>query len=505
MLATFKADEAGYEAFSRYLAASGEAPIYFVVDVIEEDFRDEKVPHVRAFERKGLMERRLSQFFRLTPYRCARIQGREEWGRRDDEVLLSGLTQKERLSPWIELVLAARAPLAGITSAALLSESMANRMLGKGLAHVLLISHHQHSGLRQTYLRKGHVKFSRLTPFVPAPARTADPIGEALIEECRRTRQYLERQRYISHDEPLDIHVYAEPEDLERFRPVDSRASLLRIQVHDAAAEARAWGIKTSSTALGAFSHCLVYTGRSSRLPNHYAPPSMLRYQRIRQLRLGMILSSALVGCVTCFMCFGLVLEGFQNAKRHESLRNEARVLMESYRELRHHFPETPVPSELMQETVDTIEALRLLGSPSDLAPEFSRVLEEFPEVRVQKFAWETKIITPNVEASRTGKTPRSVPGRSETPPPSELLASMIEGRAHPTVLVAGMIHPFSGRRAEHDRLRRFVAAIDAIPGVGASLLQLPFETRSDAGIKTKLGKETPENLFLLEIKRIVK
>jgi hypothetical protein len=313
----FKADEEGYEAFARYLESPPHAPLYIVADLNEEDFRDEKVPHVRGSDRKALLDRRLTQFFHATPYRYAGMQGRENSGRRDDRVLLSALTQNERLDPWVKRILAGKAPLAGISSSPLLTEFLAARMLQKSWPHLLLVSHQKHSGLRQTYLRNGYLKLSRLTPFVQAPEPgLTDPLPDVLVEECRRTRQYLERQRHIGYDEALDVHVCAEPEDFVRFAHADGGSPSLRIHVHDMDAVARSFGVEATEADHGVFSSFLVQVRRSPWLPNHYAPTSILRYQRIRQLRLGIVFLAFVVIFASCWGSFPLVLSAFNSSSQ---------------------------------------------------------------------------------------------------------------------------------------------------------------------------------------------
>lgn len=501
VVSLFKGDEEGYEAFSRYLDTPPHAPIYIVADLNEEDFRHEKVPHVRGADRKALLDRRLAQFFHSTPYRFAAMQGRESSGRRDDRVLLSALTHDERLEPWIQRILAVKAPLAGISSSPLLSEFLAVRMFQESGPHLLLVSHQRHSGLRQTYLRKGYLKLSRLTPFVQAPdPGLTDPLPEVLVEECRRTRQYLERQRHIGYDEILDVHVCAEPEDCGRLAHVDGTSPPLRIHVHDMDALARSFGVEAADSDPGVFSSFLVQVRRSPWLPNHYAPASMLRYQHIRQLRLGIMFLAFVVLLLSCWASFPLVLSGLNNFSRQQSLRKDVLVLTNTYQGLRRNFPEVPVSAEVMRDTVDTVNRLRLLPSPLGTAIHISRILDQFPEVRVHRFAWETRIKTAGEENPLIRKTPGALISETEPPHQAELLAAMIEGNTQVVILIAGNIYPFEGQRAAHHSLNRFAAALETIPGIRASLIEVPLEIRSDATTKTRLGAEGNENAFLLRI-----
>ena len=49
----FTDDEAGIARFDAYLAAHPDTPSRLLVDVVEEEFREDRVPHVRANKRRG--------------------------------------------------------------------------------------------------------------------------------------------------------------------------------------------------------------------------------------------------------------------------------------------------------------------------------------------------------------------------------------------------------------------------------------------------------------------
>ena len=82
----FSADDAGLALFERCLRELPPAPVAVLVDVVEEAYRQETVPHVGASDRRAVLERKYARLFRGTPYHHALRQGRETEGRRDDRV-----------------------------------------------------------------------------------------------------------------------------------------------------------------------------------------------------------------------------------------------------------------------------------------------------------------------------------------------------------------------------------------------------------------------------------
>ena len=111
----FSADAGGRAQFSALLQ-SNHSPVYLLVDLIEEDFRYETVPHLRGSDRTALLQRKFDQYYRSTPFRKALLQIRQQEGRRDDEMLFTALTNPALIQPWLEILHKNCAPLAGIYS-----------------------------------------------------------------------------------------------------------------------------------------------------------------------------------------------------------------------------------------------------------------------------------------------------------------------------------------------------------------------------------------------------
>ena len=64
----FSDNAEGREQFSEYLKQH-RAPAYLLTDMIEEDFRQETVPHLTGANHQALVQRKFDQFYRNTPFR----------------------------------------------------------------------------------------------------------------------------------------------------------------------------------------------------------------------------------------------------------------------------------------------------------------------------------------------------------------------------------------------------------------------------------------------------
>src|SRR5450631_1569741 len=141
----FNNDANGRDQFSGYLKLHRN-PAYLLVDVIEEDFRQETVPHLVGKNRRDLIGRKFEQYYRNTLFRQAKVLRRQEDGRRDDEMLFSALTNPQRISPWLDTLLTNSIPLIGIHSLPNISLPLLKNIDSE---HVLLVSWEKHAGLRQ--------------------------------------------------------------------------------------------------------------------------------------------------------------------------------------------------------------------------------------------------------------------------------------------------------------------------------------------------------------------
>ena len=197
---SFANDEAGHQAFSKFLQQYPEAPVHLIVDAAEESYRLESLPHTTGHAQRALVARKLNQYCRGLNYRTAHFIDRDQDKRRDDNFLFAALNNDDFLKNWVAVIQAAKAPLVGIYLLSMLSQVLA-RQLQLMAPHILLCEKLS-SGLRQTYLHHGQLYLSRLISNVPT---NADQLEYFYLEETEKTWRYLMSQRFISHETPLKL------------------------------------------------------------------------------------------------------------------------------------------------------------------------------------------------------------------------------------------------------------------------------------------------------------
>ena len=479
----FEADEGGRAEFARYLERFPDDVTHVVADVVEEEFREETVPHVLAWERRALLRSRAARAFPGARYLHATRLGREPDGRRDDRVRFSAITRPETLALWLAPMEERGVPLAGIHSPAMLTAAML-KAVGAVDDHVLVVSLQSGGGLRQTCFRRGKLRFSRLAAL---PRPTAHGHESHVVAEIERTRRYLGNLRSGASGDRLDVHVLSHGEPLEALRRELARDAgrdggggsgggdaPARWDVVDLATVARRLGLRRWDGEVSA-DRLFVHLLASRPPPNHYATPDQIRRHSV--LRIGLVLkaASAAIAAGACLFGGAVALEGAAASGHSRALALHAALYERRYRAAQAALPPAPAEPAELERVVSAVYALRRgRADLVDLLARLSHTLADFPRVRIERLAW------------RTSDDPE-VPVGVQSDDRTEARPAVVEPRPDPGPLFqaarfGARIEPFDGNyRGAIDTIRRFADALAAHPGVEhVRILSLPLELGSE-------------------------
>lgn len=381
----FSMDAAGLAAFGNYLRLAPGNPLQVLVDVVEEEYRQDTVPHVFGTDRSAILARRFARLFRGTPYCQAIHLGREQEGRRDDQVLLTALTRPEALAGWIARITECQVPLAGIYSLPLLSAALIPR-LGANAHNVLLISVQQASGLRQTFFRDGYLRISRLAP---VPRAGALPYADFVLAELAKLKRYLNSLALASREGPLAIYLISHGPLLNELEQQCRNTEHERYYLVDTAGLAAQLGLPASA---GSAASDTLFAQLLLTAPPRvqYAQKEETRFHRLFRLRNATLVASLLM----VLGAAGLSALRFFEAV---SLRQEAREAAQKtafYTErtalARQALPETPVDATAIRTAVAAVGTLRALqASPVPSLALLGNALAEHPAIMLEKISWQ--------------------------------------------------------------------------------------------------------------------
>ena len=474
---SFDGEESGVAEFSLYLHRFPDAATCIIADVVEEEFREETIPHVPAWERRALLRARADRAFREAPHVHFTMLGRERRGRRDDRVLFSAITRPAVLAPWLAPMARCGVPLAGIWSPALLTGRLL-KAIGATSENVLIVSLQSGGGLRQTWFRRRRLRLSRL-------AVTTDPsdghIGAYIRAEIEHTRRYLDTLPETEDTNSVEVHVLGHGAMLDELRREQRRAtggdSGTGCTLVDLAGVARRLGLRSwggEATADRLFVHALV-----ERPPaGDYARPEETRVFITARARARLNSAAAALVAGGCVVAGATAFEGAIERGQARSLGLQATVYESRYRAAQAALPHAPAAAGDLDRAVVAANLLReRRADPVELLAMVGHALAEFPQVRVERIAW------------RTSRDPRSFDGAGESrfadgehEPADPGRAGQVQhghGRdLFQLALISARIEPFEGDyRAAIDTVYRLVDTLAVPAGVEhVRILDLPLD-----------------------------
>jgi hypothetical protein len=491
----FDGNDEGRAYFERYLNESQKSPIYILTDFFEEEYRQDTIPHVFGPDRKAILERKKGRLFRDTPYFYSRVIGREEEGRRDDRVLLTAITNPKLVTPWVNLIDACKVPLAGIYSLPLFSESIIKRIEDPE-DHMLLVSLQSVSGLRQTFFYKKQFRISRL---VQMPRYGTEPYGPHIQEEVEKIRRYLNSLRLTTLDEPLQICFLMSAELLEELKGELSDSVSIRYDFYDINKMLQSAGSKqTVSTPFSDkfYAHQIL----QSRPSNFYASAKEKRYFTMRNLRYGMLVTSALLLLSSAVWSGFNLMGGLSYKQRSISAQNKAEFYNVRYQLARERLPQTPVDPEDLKVAVELANKLeQYKTTPLDMIKVISTATDAYPAIKLDNFQWVASI-DPNINLGVKRTTP--VQANRTNIGHSRVSTANTGYDYYQIALINGHLDPFDGDYREAiDQINKFVDTLrsrDSIHDV--SIVSLPLDVSSDASLQGSTNTASKEANFAVRI-----
>ncbi len=498
---SFDVDEAGQSAFAVYLKRWAALRVYLLVDLIEEDFRLDTIPHVRGGDRRALLNRKLTQIYRATLYRHALVQGRETTGRRDDRVLYTSVTNSELLSPWLNAIDAARAPLVGIYSAPLMSPRLLKH-IGVTAKHVLLVTLHQGDHLRQNYIQSGQIKFSRMTPL---PAQASANLMQVISEEVRKAWHYLESLRFFEAGEELQVCVIADPPELGNTASFDQSGMLY--QFFDIGQVAKSVGVKRPLNSSNADWIFLTLLSRSAR-HNHFAQPNEMRRAfiwRLKQIAIatgvGALLASASLGSAN-------FVDGKLTATQVKQIQEETARIENERQIIMRGLPTTHVAPDVMSNFVS------FYNQTVKDAPDFTRavvglshVWSRFPNAQLSDLSW-TLTKDPNRFSLSNTAMGMDIPAQSQQgsvdqPNVPKDIDLAVTGQNYQVLALVARLEPFDQNyRKALQQIDSMVQAIQADLGAKVTVLVQPLNPSAKVGLRgsAKAVQEKSDARFAFKI-----
>jgi len=393
----FADDEPGQRAFVDFLRTLKRVPIFIVADSLDEDFRFETLPRAGGRDQVELIQRKLRQAYRTTPYCSATLLNRDS--DREDRYLFAALTDPEVLEPWLNLVMARKLPVVGVYLAPLALESLV-QSIGMAERNTLVVAQHA-AGLRQTFFKNGRFRVSRLTlarPFATAPSAVN------YDEEVRNTRGYLDALNITHVNEPVTVLILDQDDSLaDLASALTTRSAGLQVVRLNSEQLAKRLGVTAALLHSHRDTLPLQLLGNTRRGIN-LAPRAVTSgYNRMRAARMLYSASAALVTVSLVWAGINLVRTNALN----EDAQNAALMTRGEdarYREITRNFPVTPASAGQLRELAEAAGHVRQAYRPPDLVYQvLGQALDPSATVLIKSLVWRQ---APGTSAAQSGPAP---------------------------------------------------------------------------------------------------
>ncbi|MFT5504146.1 MAG: hypothetical protein ACI845_002022 [Gammaproteobacteria bacterium] len=381
----FEPDDQGLDLFTAYLKSFKNEPIRLLVDLIEEEFRQIKIPLLRWSDRKAILKRNYIKYFRNSEYRFAISQSVEKKGRKEEKLLLIGLTNQFLLEPWLKIIEDTKTPLSGILSLPLVSESYVTSLETESRV-LILVSQQVPSNLRQSVFIDGKLILSRLVPI--ASFYQGDYTSD-VFRDIESTQRYLISQRIVERSERVEVHILTNKRHLDKLTVRGNNDQFFDFQIHEINDVLEKQKIEIFDEQ--DFSSGLYCFTASKKLSvNHYAQVKERRYFQLYKANL--ILKAASIAFLT--ISIGLAIISGGKGLLYGNTIAETDLIEQKYHAKYNQLSETMVDSSTstlaMKNIVQTVEEInqKYLHNPEELMSLVSQNVSLFPDIRVKRIEW---------------------------------------------------------------------------------------------------------------------
>lgn len=468
-----------------YLKANPKSIFTILANVADEGFQVETIPFLRGADRRAVIARKLGQQFFNAILTTSSSLGNEQSRRKNERVLLAALTGNETFSPWLQALASTEAALAGIYSLPLL-QPLLIRKLDIADERCLLLTV-QDQSIRQSYLEKGQLQFSRLSALQDA---SAGSMARAFASEARKLQQYLISQRLLGRQQPITAYllVHASAREAVTSHCVDRDNLSFAILDIDQCTQRCRFRTPPPDTRCELLFLQLLATDRP---PSQFASDSLLHAYHLRLVR-SLLHGAAANVLLACLLYAGNDwYQAKQLDEEVEALNRETVLAQQRYDEILRNFPPIPTTSDNLRLLINRyLELAKGSRSPDILWREISQALQADPSVELDGIDWRMA-------------APTSADAVAGEPQTSE--ASVADGEL---AIVRGTLRvgPNSNRRQVLAAFNRLLAALQRNPSLTVEVLQQPFDIESG---KLVQGGDTSADegrlpSFTLRIRRAV-
>lgn len=487
----FKNHEEGLKEFELYLTASQAISSQVLVELLEEDFQRDKIPHVFGSDRQALIQRQITRHYRDNKHTHAHIIGRDSAGRRDDEVLLTSISNPEPVDIWMEIFDKHNVPITGIWSLPLLSEELIKKISQKH-ENILLVSRQMRSTLRESCFRGDRLLLSRQVK-LDQGVRVKNIPAAYVSDGVEQIHKYLSNQRIIPFGSKLDVYCLIPENVLTDARESYQDSNILGYHFITIESLFKQFGI-TSDHGHQADVLFAFLCSRKASSSDHYHPGGEKNAYYTHLFEKAIFYTSTIGSLVLLTVAAFLVVNGLEKRQDMQVIQASTERLQRTYNETYIDYEAQIEGADLVRETFFFSERIKNESrvSPEDFLIPLGEVLgrSQFSLINLTSLVWE-KFHGNELETLRKDVWRKTTPNLTEYSEYPYNEAEMDD--KIPVVTLGGtMRHDDLPYRETVKVMQDFVKALQNMPEVkNLFVSKTPVDIRVDSQFSDQSGTDT--------------
>ena len=492
---SFEPTNEGMATFRNYLSQTENIASMFLVDVIEEDFRNEKIPHVSSRDRNAVIRRLIDRYYRSSQDYCySEVIGREKTGRKDDVVLLGAMTNPQLIQPWLSVIDECEVPLSGIWTLPIISKKLLKTIKATS-GCVLLVSQQVNSNVRQTFFRDGKLISSRQS-IINQDIDDISNIGELAEPEVNRTIEFLRAQHLVARDEVIDLHILGSEEQIDSLKRSFVPNDYQTVTIHLISELQDKLGLKNVG---GKFSDILFAWLCSNQVSafSHYGEKQIFNRYKNKVIAMALYAASMFVVVTTVLMTESNISDALEYEKSVTLLKQEEDNYKSLYSKKFKDFEDVFQNAGIMNSAVQLAEQIKINSTTSPLGflIKLSEMLsqESSGELHIDKIEWQAVTLNQRSAKVENANFTANVPVK------------------HSAIVTGRIDEPEHNYRESINHIERIINYLKANPNIeDVVAIEMPVDLRSESKFSTESGvdinlKGTKESSGIFSLKVTMK
>lgn len=469
--------------FTKYIKTHRDCNWHFVIDTVEEDYVIESIPLLWGNDRRLVLQRKIAQRYRNNSFTLFTKISNSNGARREEQVLLSALTNTQHFQSWLTALAQQKARMVGIYSVSFSTPWILNRLKGDTSSAIIVSGNS--AGLRQSFVLGNRLRFSRLGKIDSLPPAE---LAQTYMTETRRLHQYLIAMQIMPRHEKNTVVLMIVPDNLTDFiRARCANSHDLSFQIVSVSQAHLKCGVSANEIDSFADALYLQAIGQAPRsLPQYASKTQRLDYQ-IWWLGRAMYLGSGLVAFSSVLSAIILSVGTAELESQTHKLNATSTIALEHYAQIEANYPKSPIPTPELRIFIKNIKTIEgHLTSAKDFLSPIADALQNTPQIDIDYIAWGlSEGWSELMQEKLTNQSGISQGRNTETP--------MQEGSSQKFFQLAEIkgrisVAQSSDYRAISAIAEKFAASINNQPGFRLVALRLPFEISAEKSLQGMIG-----------------